>query len=177
MKWDRGLDYGSVYRLLSRALQRKLNETGRERRSACYDAVLLLQLRNGLRISEAVRAFKSWLLTRKPELSVRVSKKRREEERLVVAPQELQALGDEIASACIWLLEVDDVRLAKRVKMYCLRRYGFNTHSLRYAFITHLLKQNVSPSVIAKITKHSRLDFILHYTQSKVAEEVLRSLE
>ena len=63
------------------------------------------------------------------------------------------------------------------LKVYSKCTYGFNTHSLRYAFITYLLRQGVSPSIIAKITKHSRLDYILTYTQEKTAEEVLRKLE
>jgi hypothetical protein len=39
------------------------------------------------------------------------------------------------------------------------------------------MQRGVSPSIIAKITKHSRLDYILTYTQEKTAEEILRKLE
>jgi integrase len=62
------------------------------------------------------------------------------------------------------------------VKTYCRRTYEFNTHSLRYAFITHLLRLSHSPSIVAKIMGHSSLDHILHYTEVKVAEEVLAGL-
>jgi len=34
---------------------------------------------------------------------------------------------------------------------------SFNTHSLRYAFITHLLRPSHSPSIAAKIMGHSPL--------------------
>lgn len=164
--WDRNVDFSSMYSLLVRALRR--NSEPR----VCYDSILLIQLRNGLRISEAVSAFRSYLLTKKTELEVRVAKKKHPETRLVVIPQELELIRDK----CLELLSVDDKKLIARVKMYCLRAYKINTHSLRYAFITYLLKQNVSPSIIAKITRHSKLDFILHYTQSKLAEDVLRAL-
>ena len=63
------------------------------------------------------------------------------------------------------------------LKIYSKCTYGFNMRSMRYAFITYLLRQGVSPSIIAKITKHVRLDYILTYTQEKTAEEILRKLE
>jgi len=53
---------------------------------------------------------------------------------------------------------------------------SFNTHSLRYAFIAHLLRLSHSPSIVAKIMGHSSLDHILHYTEVKVAEEALAGL-
>jgi hypothetical protein len=34
----------------------------------------------------------------------------------------------------------------------------------------------VSPSIVAKITGHRSLDHILHYTEAKLAEEVLAGL-
>jgi site-specific recombinase XerD len=73
------------------------------------------------------------------------------------------------------------VRLAKvrkpknAIAVYTRKTYGFNTHALRYAFITHLLKKGVSPSIIARITGHASLDYILHYTELKTAEDILAS--
>jgi len=60
--------------------------------------------------------------------------------------------------------------------VYCRRAYGFNTHSLRYAFVSYMLKRGVSPSIVAKITGHRSLDYILHYTEVRLAEEVLAGL-
>jgi len=51
-----------------------------------------------------------------------------------------------------------------------------STHSLRYAFVSYLLKKGVSPSIVAKITGHRSLDHILHYTEVRLAEEVLAGL-
>jgi site-specific recombinase XerD len=53
---------------------------------------------------------------------------------------------------------------------------NINTHSLRYAYITYLLRQNVNPAIVSKIIKHSRLDTLLHYVQEKVGESVLREM-
>jgi len=130
----------------------------------CYDAILLLQLRNGLRISEAVRAFKHFLRSHSAEFKVSVSKRRRAEERLVVVPREL--LG--VSSKCKFILEIEDSALLNRIKAWCLYTHKFNTHSLRYAFITYLLRRGVDAATIAKITKHSRLA----YTQKKITKEI-----
>jgi len=171
MGWDRGIDYEYAYNVLVRALKTRNN---RARVKKCYSAILLTQLRNGLRISEAIRAFKQFLVSRKSELQINVSKKKKPEARLVVIPIEVvETQLDE----CIELVSIDDDTLKNRICVYAIQVFKFNTHSLRYAFITHLLRHNVSPSIIAKITKHSKLDYILTYTQEKIADELLKKLD
>jgi Phage integrase family. len=91
-----------------------------------------------------------------------------------VIPRELVDLN--IHAICRGLTSVEDSTLVNRVKAWCLNTHKFNTHSLRYAFITYLLRRGVDATIIAKITKHSRLDYILTYTQEKIAEEVLRKI-
>ncbi|MEM1867919.1 MAG: tyrosine-type recombinase/integrase, partial [Thermosphaera sp.] len=110
-------------------------------------------------------------LTGKREVLVPLSKKKKHEERLMVIPE-----VDFDRTAAVELLEVNERLLTKRVKMYAKNRLKINTHSLRYAFITHLLKEGVNPAIVARVTGHTKLDFILHYTQAKAAEEVLRGL-
>jgi len=159
-RWDRGLDYITVYNLILKHMRRSRGKR------KCYDSILLIQLRNGSRISEAVRAYIEYVKTRNSEVKVLVSKKRREVKRLMVIPSEVEI--------CEELLLVDERRLVDRLKHYSLNTFNINTHSLRYAFITYLLKIGTNPAIISKITKHSRLDLILTYTQEKVAEDVLR---
>ena len=167
VKWDRGLDYEPTYsRILKHMTKAKYPHV-------CYDAILLTQLRNGSRVSEAVRSFKEFLTTHAIEVSVRVSKRRDNAVRLMVIPRELINTNIDI---CKELLIFNDKRLIDRVKHYAKRVYGFNTHSLRYAFITHLLKQGINPAVISKITGHKNLGYILTYTQEKVGVEILRNL-
>ncbi|MEM1909898.1 MAG: tyrosine-type recombinase/integrase [Thermofilum sp.] len=167
VKWDKGVDFEVAYERLLRLIKRE-----RKPLPKAYAFILLIQLRNGSRVSEAVRAFKEYLLTGKREVEVPLSKKKRVEKRLMVIPD-----VEFDRSSAVDLLDVDDRLLAKRVKMYALNRLKVNTHSLRYAFITYLLRQGVNPAVVAKITGHSKLDFILHYTQAKEAERVLKELE
>jgi site-specific recombinase XerD len=166
MSWDRGLDFENTYAKLLRHMSRAKPP------AKCYDAILLIQLRNGSRVSEAVRAFLQFLRAKSLEVEVEVSKKRKREKRLMVIPSELLS----VVSPCFDLRDAEERKLVDRVKNYCRYTYGFNTHSLRYAFITYLLRMGVSPSIVAKITRHSRLEYIQRYTQEKVAEDTLRNL-
>ena len=167
MKWDKGIDYEYAYNKILRHLVKAKYP------SLCYDAILLVQLRNGLRISEAIRTFKSYLQSKALELEVELSKKKKPEKRKAIIPMELLSIN---LAQCYELISVDDKTLNKRLRVYCRLTYRFNTHSLRYSFISYLLRQGVNPSIIAKITRHSKLDFILGYTQEKLADDVLKSM-
>ncbi|MEM1831813.1 MAG: hypothetical protein QXJ97_09835 [Desulfurococcaceae archaeon] len=165
--WDKGVDYVSVYNMLKRNLH------SRNKKDVCYSAILMIQLRNGSRISEAIECFKQYILTRKTEYYVKVRKKRKEDYRLMVIPEELHSLD---LAQCSDLLSVDDRQLRDRVRKYISRKYKINTHSLRYAFITYLLRNNINVSIIARITHHSNLNYILHYTQQRLADEILKNI-
>jgi hypothetical protein len=54
MGWDKGVDYEYAYSKILRHLVKSRYP------AKCYDAVLLVQLRNGAKISEAVKAFKQF---------------------------------------------------------------------------------------------------------------------
>ncbi len=82
--WDRGVDYTFMwYKLVDLIKSSKTTNLQK-----CYLIVSLIQLRNGSRISEAVRAFLKWLRTGKNEVEVLVSKKRGEVYRLMIIPSE-----------------------------------------------------------------------------------------
>jgi site-specific recombinase XerD len=181
-RWDKGVDYETMYLRIARHMrspiaQRRPPGRGRKKRRfalACYDAILLIQLRNASRVSEAVRAFREYLVTKKSELEVQVSKKRKKELRKIVIPQEVQEMD---CSICLDMLDVPEQRIVDNVKHYSRKQYGVNTHSLRYSRITHLLKLGVDSAVIAKITHHSNVNFIRTYTQQKLADEILRNMD
>ena len=166
--WDSGLEYTETYqRILSH-----LNRTRNPR-----DVVLLIQLRNGSRVGEAVEALREFCESGRTEVYVRIEKHRDpRDQRLMVLPEELRKGQGRVLleSACTWLSSVENAKEA--VKSYCRRTYGFNTHSLRYSFITYMVSKGVSPSLIARITGHSTLEHILHYTERKTSEDLLREL-
>jgi len=165
--WDSGLDFEEAYR---RILDHMLSSR------SPYDVVLLIQLRNGSRVGEAVEADRRFCEAGQDQVLVRVEKHRDGDQRLMVLPAELRSgEGRQLLSeACARLSALRNTKAA--IKVYCRRAYGFNTHGLRYAFVSYLLKKGVSPSIVAKITGHRSLDHILHYTEVRLAEEVLAGL-
>ena len=171
--WDLGLDYTRTYR----QLLRKIKEHYRRKafRHYTYAIILLIQLRNGARVSEAIEGLKKFIETRSNKVEVRVRKHKKPEYRLMVLPKELS--HKDLAPCKPILEETDNEKLKKRVQLYARKELGINTHSLRYAFITYLLKKGISPSLIAKITHHRNLNYILTYTQQKTANEILEELD
>jgi integrase len=162
--WDACVDYKEAY---SQILGH-LYKTGHP-----WDVVLLVQLRNGSRVGEAIEAVRQFCETKATAVRVRIEKHKEGDTRLMVLPEELRGKeGKEyLAQACLRLAKVKNPKSA--VKVYCKATYGFNTHSLRYAYITYLLSKGVNPSLVAKITGHRNLSYILHYTEMKTAEDIL----
>jgi integrase len=163
--WDYNVDYEKAYRELSRLLQ--VEGKGFTK---CYVAIALIALRNGSRIGEAIEAFREFLKTSKVRIYVKVEKHKKEDYRLMIIPKELV---EEDLSMCTPLIGKDKDIIRANVNRYLHRRLGINAHSLRYAFITYMLRKGVSPSIIAAITGHKNLNMILKYTERKEAEKVL----
>jgi len=168
--WDSCVDYKKAYA----EILGHLYKTG-----SPYDVVLLVQLRNGSRIGEAIEAVSEFCKAGGKAITVRVKveKHKGNDTRLMVLPEELRDRQgrDYLAQACLRLAKVKNPKDSMRD--YCRRTYGFNTHSLRYAFITYMLSKGVSPSFIAKITGHKNLSYILHYTEMKTAEDLLLNVK
>jgi integrase len=165
--WDKGLDYETTYTRLIRKINSVKRDTTR-----CYLIIALIQLRNGSRISEAVRAFKEWIKTSKTELYIRVSKKKRAEDRLMIIPPEII----DHRLRCVDLVDTPDLYLRNRVRWTLYYYFKINTHSLRYSFITYLLKSGVNPAIVSKVIRHSRLDTLMSYVQVKESDRVLREI-
>ncbi len=173
-KWDKGLDFKeTLKKLLSfKKWLRSSPEMTKTRRVQLRNVnILLLALLNGLRISEAVECYYKWLEDPSmKEITVRVAKSKREKYRLCVT------IG----------LDAVDHRLTKdlekpkpnTLQTWCIERFGFNTHSLRYAFINHMLQQGYDLATVSRIIAHSKLETIMGYMQEKrVKEALLREAE
>jgi integrase len=167
--WDYGVDYEKAYRELARLVQSE-----KDGYTKCYVAIALIALRNGSRIGEAIEAFKEFLKTSKVKIYVKVEKHKKEDYRLMVIPKEIV---EEDFSMCREQLNKSRDHIQANINKYLHRRLGINAHSLRYAFITYMLRRGVSPSIIAAITGHKNLNMILKYTEKKAAESILEGLE
>lgn len=164
--WDKGLDFRKTrYYLISSI--KSSTKPGR-----CYDMILLTRLLNGARVSEAVRAFKEYVKTGNAGVKVPLSKSKMFKTRTIIIPTEMI---EEYVHECIDLAEVSDKKLIARVKNHAIRKHGFNTHSLRQAFIVHQLKQGVDPEKLAKAIigykHHNRIFKLMSNTSSKTGKQ------
>jgi integrase len=173
--WDKGVEYEVLESML-----RRLLETARSDRDYLYAAILYVQLKNASRVSEAVDAVLEFARAGEREVYVRVRKRRDGFRRLMVIPPLVER------RRVAWAAGEDPARLKRRVEVWCPahvrarrggREVGVNTHSIRYAAITHLVvEKKAAPQIVAKVTGHKKLDYILHYTQYVRAEELLREV-
>lgn len=134
-----------------------------------YTAILLTQLTNGSRIGEAVRAFYHFIETSEREITLQAEKKGNM--RQIIIPdvvKKKQSYG--------FILTISERKMTQRVEKYCERKYGVNTHSLRYSAITYLSKKGIPAQIIAKITGHRELGYITRYIQTQEATDLLRRL-
>ncbi|MFN3268928.1 MAG: hypothetical protein ACK416_06695 [Zestosphaera sp.] len=140
MKWVKSTDYEGLYATIVNHLSQTKKPLHK-----CYDSVLLIQLVNGLRISEAVRAYQLHLRTLNKVLSVPLSRKKKPQSRLVIIPDEVVV--------CSELGGVDERRLTERIRVYTYLTYRkLNTHTLRYASIMRML-ESLPHDVVKDILK------------------------
>lgn len=127
MGWGRGYSYEYLVELLLRYYKRC--RTVKCKRIA---SVYLIQLRKGSRASEAFRAYECFLAKRSTKCTVSLSKSAGRT-RLMVFPSEYLSFGE---------LCVGYAPSLSTLKSYIKNsvKQDLNTHTLRYAYITHLLR-------------------------------------
>ncbi|MFP3203667.1 MAG: hypothetical protein RXR43_16105 [Sulfolobus sp.] len=165
--WDYSVDFIEAKKVLINAYKQlyDLNLMPYE----VYAAILLIQLLNGARIKEAIRGFKTFVETGQREFQLQAEK--RGNTRFFIIPN---IIKNKVTYRSV--LTIDDKLLEARIRMFALKYFKTNTHSLRYALISFLAKNNTDPAIIAKITGHRKLDMIERYIQTKDAIEILRKL-
>ena len=177
------LNFLETYELLRDACNPKKNKDiwfrKETRRRNAF--ILLIQLRNGSRISEAIEAYNKFKNTHDYTVSVRIRKRgyeyevvdgKRRRKRRFGDPEKLILRTMKIPEEVRWdfpYYEGTDASLGR----WCLKTFGFNSHSLRYSYITFMSSKGYSPQVIAKTTGQKTLNLILDYTLEKLGDEAL----
>jgi cobalamin biosynthesis Co2+ chelatase CbiK len=168
-KWDRGLDFKQALEKLlayKKWVRAAPKMTGLRRISLRNVNILILALLNGLRISEAIECYYKWLEDPQQEIfNVRVAKSRRDRYRLCIV-KGLDSIDHKLTKHL-------EKPKPNNLQSWSLIRFGFNTHSLRYAFINHMLSQGYDPATVSLIIGHSKLETLLSYIQEKRAREAL----
>lgn len=173
--WDRGIDFDIIYKKLEQIIKKPINPSRyRQKVGLAYAIISLCQLRNGSRISEAIEFVKRAIKTKKRKLLVRVRKHKKEDYRLMVLPK---IINSNHLSLIAFIQEIPDKVLRARIEDWLRNHFKINTHSLRYAFITRLSRLGYTPQIIAAITGHRNLNYVLKYTQRKAGELALMQLE
>jgi len=165
--WDYSVDFLEAKKVLTNAYKQlfDLNLMPYE----AYVAILLIQLLNGARIGEAIRAFKTFVESGQREFQLQAEK--HGNTRYFIIPD---VIRNRLAYKSV--LTISDKNLGARIRMFTRKYLKCDTHSLRYALISYLAKNAVDPAIIAKITGHKKLDRIIQYTQTKDAIDILRKL-
>jgi len=179
--WDKGLDYFEAKQLLLDKLNFYRNKKPlyqKDKTAYTYLTIGLIQLRNGCRVGEAVEALLKMIQTGRRDARVKVEKRKDNSKRLIVLPNEITPNDLKIVKEIVedWE-EKSTRRIANNISKWFLANLNINTHSLRYAFISHLGKKGVPAQLITHITGHATMDMIMKYTQAKIAEDILRGLE
>lgn len=191
--FDRGIDYKVIKEKLLKCInniykkyQEDPSDIGIKR--LVYAVIALIQLRNGSRISEAVKAFilfiKNGINSR---VTIKVSKTgaikvKKDGKKFRTKVRAREMMWPSWISPNIYELLKDNPvvqnviatgKLKKRVLDFLLVNFNCNTHSLRYAFINYALYDLKRPmNDVAKFVGHANTAQMVTYTQAKNSNEI-----
>jgi len=191
--FDRGVDYDTMKAKLIKCIDKLYEKYINEEKNITvkrlvYALIATIQLRNGSRVSEAVKAF---ILFMKYGIEKRVvvkisksgaikvmkdgkKKKTKVRTREMMWPQWLNdGVYDILHDHKITEELIESGRLKKRVLDFLLINYECNTHSLRYAFINYALYVLKRPiNDVAKFVGHTNTAQMVTYTQTKNSNQI-----
>lgn len=191
--YSRGFDRGIVFSEIKAELldhqhkhfkNIKRKHTNHERKilfnKLCYIFISLLQLRNGSRISEACDAFITFCgehsINEKVYVKIAKSKKDTDKIKTKTRYRKMIFAHDWINLDAWKYVQnssnldefVQNSRLEKRVLDYLLTFCNTNTHSLRYAYINHMLTDlKIEMNIVAKLVGHVNCNQLVTYTSKQ----------
>ena len=186
--FDKKLDYEIIksqldtkIALLFSELQNNYNEHKIKALSNCI--IALIQLTNGSRISEALKAT-SFFVKNPSKKSTRViiSKRKDFAYRSIKLPVDISPKMLELIQVVFNNYDIENeedlAKLSSKVRTYLYDNFDkINTHSLRYALINYLsIKKNVPLNLVSKVVGHKNLNQLITYTQNHHVENMLDKL-
>lgn len=191
--FDRGIDYETIKKKLIKCSNKLYEEYEKKPTNICikrivFTTIAMIQLRNGSRISEAVKAFISFMKNGiSNRVMVKVSKtgaikikkdgtkfKTKVRGREMMWPSWINTnIYDLLKNNEIVEQQIKADTLKKRVLDYLLINFDCNTHSLRYAFINYALYVLKRPiNDVAKHIGQANVAQMVTYTQQKNADQL-----
>lgn len=192
--FDRNIDYDVMKDKLNKRIieiytQIKIKRKPILLNKLTYIVIAAIQLRNGSRISEAVKAFMMFMKHGiNKRVTVKISKSggikiKRDGTKIQTKTRfrEMMWPNNWISDEIYELLKksktvktlMTNGRLKKRILDHLLTNFECNTHSLRYAFINYALYVLKRPmSDVAKYVGHANVSQMVTYTQKKNADQM-----
>jgi hypothetical protein len=155
-----------------------------------YLTISVIQLVNGSRVTEAINAFKIFLKDKdfNEKVVVKIGKsdslkttRQGEQFRLKPRFRHMKFPTQYVSNKIIKLIDgsdaLDEVLKCKSIKIrvcnYLEHNFNCNTHSLRYAFINHLLYDlKVEMTAVAKFVGHVDCGQLVRYSQRKQIDRI-----
>jgi len=194
MTWDKRLNYDEYEKIIGneiKTLKRDKEYYELKKKPIphdiqlhlAYNCILLTQLMNGSRISEAVEAILNFKEDSNREQKIRARKRKREKRDKKTG--EMKVIGHDVLVLVVIPTEVKRQHLnglngksAKQVQngtaLFALNHYKINSHSLRYAWISKMGKLGKPAHLISKAIRHTNVSMIEHYTQEDEADDMKR---
>jgi len=180
MSWDKRLDFDEWDQrfkndMRNHAKEKEYNELKKRPVPATvlkrllYTSILLTQIENGSRISEAVEAVLNF-----KDNSERVQKVRARKRKKNNKGKDVDVLI-KIPSAVkkqYLMLDYPFEKTLNGVKMFAVRYYKTNTHSLRYSWIAKMGREGVPTNLISKAIRHTNIQTIENYTAEDEADMI-----
>jgi len=146
--WDRKIPFEQLSRRLLDDFNLVVGEWYRKKtkknisKQLVYYAILLIQLYNGTRISEAIDGFKEWLVKNQSEVEVKVRKRKDGETRIVVIPDIIKFNRNIIERAVEFAFNNNlDLIKPKNLEKWSLINFDINTHTLRKAWESYMSRK------------------------------------
>jgi hypothetical protein len=192
--FDRDIDYIDIKKKLIKEVKCNYDNYISNPRNVAlgrliYGIIACIQLRNGSRISEAVKSF--YLFNKRgidSRVTVKISKSDAIKTKKDGTKKKLKPRFREIMFPDTWFDKhifnviadceetnkfLTNTRLKKRVLDYLLNNFNCNTHSLRYAFINYMLYDKKRPmNDVAKFVGHVNTNQLTTYTQLKNTNKI-----
>ena len=167
--WSKDLDYDSEVERLQTLIAAN---TGKRK---AYFAILLTQLAQSCRISEAVDALMRWAKNKKNTDLVQIRTRKRKDVywRDVFIPKTILD-NSRIIKRVLNKFDYSD-NLVDNVRKFA-SYHLYNTHALRHAGITYQGMKGTPDQVIAVGTGHKKVEHIRIYTQRSASRKVLKEM-
>lgn len=180
-KFDRGVKFIEIKQSLIEYLDNYFNKDvdyiTENINNLIYVIISLISLRNGSRISESIKAFKLFIVdTDVAKVEVKISKRKDGKNRFMFLP-------DNITKEMLIIVNIlnpeiitkDDENLSSCIRYFLNNRYKINTHTLRYAFINHLLDNDTAAETVSRIVGHKSLNTLNNYIRDTRANKELEN--